>query len=100
MASEDLPYEWIPLELRDAKPLPERTEVLYAAGYKIRSGKKKTVVDYSMWGGPTPSLENMLNTVPQDYDIETIILRYNLDGTEEELYFWNTARQRWIRIKS
>lgn len=60
-----------------------------------------------MWHGPTPSLEDMLEVVPDNdmadygYDSEkimrehknTVLFRFNLDGTDEIIYKWIKARK-------
>ncbi len=84
-----LPKEYVPTSLREKK-LPEREEVVYACGYEEKKGS------YGMFHGPNPILDEMLEVVPEDAHLKAVIIRYNLDGTDEVIYQW--SKDRWVRF--
>jgi hypothetical protein len=65
----------------------KRNEVIYAAGYEEKPGS------FGMYDGPTPSLHEILESVP--CGVNPCIIRFNLDGTEEVIYRWDTSSNSW-----
>lgn len=47
-----------------------------------------------MWHGPDPSEQDMLDVEGRDEN--SVIIRFNTDGTDEEMYRW--AVMEWIRV--
>lgn len=90
MSDDELPNEYTPEELRPAK-LEPRVEVVYACGYHYKT--QGGVKSYGMFAGPHPDLKEMLEKVPDPMEKQTTyIIRFDLDGTSEELYFWFKPR--------
>lgn len=85
----EMPKEYIPTSLRPAKPKP-REEISYACGYK--EGESS----YGMFHGPFPVLLDALEIVPEKESPCPYIIRFNLDGTDEELYVWR--KDRWVKV--
>lgn len=47
---------------------------------------------YGMWNGPTPSLQDMLDIDGRDDN--TVLIRFNVDGTDDLIYRW--TRESWV----
>ena len=58
------------------------TVPIYACGYV--HGRES----YGMWAGPTDDLSDLLDRVP-DEKLDAVILRFNVDGTNEIAYKWD-----------
>ena len=64
--------------------IEKRNEVVYAAGYEEKPGS------FGMFDGPTPSLMEILESVP--CGTNPCIIRFNLDGSDDVLYRWDNKR--------
>jgi len=85
------PEVYIPSSLRENQGLDKQDQVMYAIGQEIIS----SVVEYRMWDGPNTSLEEMLEVVGRDAN--SVIIRFNKDGTDEVLYRWNGTEECWVK---
>lgn len=93
MSDHELPERYVPSELRPDRP-SGRDRVAYAIGF--RQPDKKA--SYAMTHGPFPTLKDALETVPNrgfDQQEASCIIRFNKDGTDEELYRWKGGA--WVR---
>ena len=96
---EDLPEFYVPKSLRKPKT---RSEVSYAIGwsevsYAIGWKEKKFRMDTE-----SSNLKDLLNIIPSDDEEDEdpdYIMRYNKDGSDELLYFWNYTDNTWERYK-
>jgi hypothetical protein len=68
---------------------------MYACGYK---DKDDDLSSYGMFAGPSPNLEDMLDIVPQEDTRRAYVIRFNVNGTDDELYRWNPLKEVWRRI--
>jgi len=93
MKKDDLPDEYVPTSLRPEKPEP-RDHVEYAVGYEEKPGS------YGMTDGPSPSLQEMLEVVPDEPRKWPCVVRFNKDGTDEILYRWDWKKGCWKRGSS
>jgi len=74
-----------------AKELVKR-EVIYAIGQDGGEGR------YDFWDGPNPSEEKMLEVAGRDSN--SIIIRFNADGSEDVIWQWDNDRWRRERNPS
>jgi hypothetical protein len=65
----------------------KRNEIVYAAGYEEKAGS------FGMFDGPTPSLQEILESIP--CGVNPCIIRFNLDGSEQILYRWYDNERSW-----
>lgn len=65
-------------------------KVKYAIGQEDGEGS------YGMWDGPSPSLADMLSTIGRDKN--SVIIRFNKDGTDNLIYRWCIGE--WMRVIS
>jgi hypothetical protein len=65
----------------------KRNEVVYAAGYEEKPGS------FGMYDGPTPSLQEILESIP--CGVNPCVIRFNLDGSEQVLYRWDDTDNSW-----
>ena len=78
---------YTPKVLRKKKDENQREE-MYAVGTEMREGT------YSMWEGPSPTVDEMLETVGTGGS--DVIIRYNPDYTEDVIWRW--SRNKWIKV--
>ncbi len=89
--TESLPKEYKPSELKKPE-IKDREEVIYACGYEERPNK------FGMFHGPNPDLKEMLEVVPEEENKNPVIIRFNLDGTDEVIYRWKKKKRLWKRV--
>lgn len=65
----------------------KRSVPMYAIGQDEGDG------GYGMWDGPNPSLREMLEVIGRDTN--SVIIRFNVDGTDEVIYRWYTEWKQW-----
>lgn len=71
--------------------LPKRQVVKYGIAQEYL-GPKEDGDGYGFWKGPNPSLEEMLEVDGRDND--SVIWRFNEDGTDDLIYRWVSFR--WV----
>jgi hypothetical protein len=84
--SAELPESYTP-SLYGPPTVEKRNEVVYAAGYEEKPGS------FGMYDGPTPSLQEILESIP--CGVNPCIIRFNLDGSEQVIYRWNDIDNSW-----
>lgn len=84
--TSELPESYTP-SIYGPPTVEKRNEVIYAAGYEEKPGS------FGMYDGPTPSLLEILESVP--CGVNPCIVRFNLDGTDEVLYRWDDNKCIW-----
>lgn len=97
--NDDLPAEYVPKSLRPPEP-QERDRVMYACGWETVWAGDKPTASYGMFAGPFPRVESALEVVPEKARSLTeiaqgrtpVIVRFNLDGTDEVIYRWYVSR--------
>lgn len=67
-----------------AREQAESKKVMYAIGQDDGKG------GYGMWDGPNPSEEEMLEV--EGRDSNSVIIRFNADGTDEVIWRWMQTR--------
>jgi hypothetical protein len=82
----ELPESYTP-SIYGPPTVEKRNEVIYAASYEEKPGS------FGMYDGPTPSLHEILESVP--CGVNPCIIRFNLDGSEQVLYRWNEEKHSW-----
>jgi hypothetical protein len=95
--SEELPEEYQPKILRGEKKKPrKRAHYQYAVrhtdNYLSYIGANKPRANYN----PMKLLEH----VPEEQDFNKgmpVIVKVNIDGSEEVLYVWHIHYQKWVR---
>lgn len=108
--ADDLPLEHVPKGLRPVQP-QQRTRVMYACGWEVVWKGDDPKVDYGMWAGVFPNVEQALDSEPPRDSITNIakantavIVRFNLNGTDEVIYRWQVPKLagavgKWGRAK-
>lgn len=86
----NLPSEYTPSILTKSA----REKTMYCIGYRSTLGGSS----YGFFMKPTQQIEKLLETVPvKNPHKEAVILFFDTDGTEKELYIWGQSNQKWIR---
>jgi len=84
--TNELPKSYTP-SLYGPPTVEKRNEVVYAAGYEEKPGS------FGMYDGPTPSLQEILESIP--CGVNPCVIRFNLDGSEQVLYRWDDTDNSW-----
>lgn len=71
-----------------------RTDRVHEVRYAI--GQDDGEDGYGMWDGPSPSLADMLSIIGRDNN--SVIIRYNEDGTDKVIYKW--VCEEWMKVIS
>jgi hypothetical protein len=66
-----------------------RKEIVYAIGIEHEPNS------FGMTHGPHTDIKEMLEVCPTDR--KSVIIRFNLDGTDDLLYRWNETNETWIK---
>ena len=106
--SEQLPQEHVPSPLRPTETVSMvRTKVVYFTAYEWQKATGSGV-SFGVFAGPFDGISEVLETVPPRGTLEAIakesravIVRYNLDGTDDVVYRWQVGpnKQKWIKAK-
>ncbi|MFA5766893.1 MAG: hypothetical protein WC919_03155 [Candidatus Paceibacterota bacterium] len=84
--TNELPASYTP-SIYGPPAVEKRNEIVYAAGYEEKPGS------FGMYDGPTPSLQEILESIP--CGVNPCIIRFNLDGSEQVLYRWDDDDRSW-----
>jgi hypothetical protein len=85
----ELPDSYKPSSLSNINICNSRRDIVYAIGIEHKPNS------FGMTHGPHTDIKEMLEVCPTDN--KSVILRFNLDGTDDILYRWNETNQIWVK---